>query len=75
MGEKLMTHPDHASDRGQNKKHVDARHAARLEAMLDEALEETYPASDPLPVQPGICRTRQMDGQPHWRHHKAPPVW
>ena len=67
-----MTNPAQTPDREQNEKHVAAR---RVEAMLDEALEETYPASDPRPVQPGICHTRQMDGQPHWRHHKAPPVW
>jgi hypothetical protein len=54
FGEKLMTNPDHTSDREHHEEHVPARHA---EAMLDEALEETYPASDPLPIQPGICRT------------------
>lgn len=70
-----MIKPDHASEREQNEKHVAARHVARQEAMLDEALEETYPASDPLPIQPGICRTKQMGSQPHWRHHKAPPAW
>lgn len=70
-----MTKPDHASARGQHKQHADVRHAAHLEAMLDEALEESYPASDPLPIQPGIFRSRQWASQPHWRHHKAPPAW
>jgi hypothetical protein len=53
-----MTNPDHAFDREHKEKHVATRH---VDAMLDEALEETYPASDPLPIQPGICRTASGD--------------
>ena len=56
-----MTHPDRQSDREQKAKYIAARHVEHAEAMLDEALEETYPASDPLPIQPGICRTARID--------------
>ena len=31
---------------------------------LDEALEESFPASDPLPVQPGTCISN-VEQDPH----------
>jgi hypothetical protein len=45
---------------------MDEAASAHLEQLLDEALEETFPASDPIAVTPA------SPGTPHLAGHAAP---
>jgi nicotinate phosphoribosyltransferase len=47
-----------------NKKEADDKRAARLEEQLEEGLEDTFPASDPVSVtQPAPKRPEQQKHQ------------
>lgn len=42
-----MTHPEKGPERGEVKPDWEGQHVPRDEAFLEEALEESFPASDP----------------------------
>lgn len=44
-------------------------HTEPQEEQLDEALEETFPASDPIAVDPKPSKPRSEDDEKKHRHH------